>query len=48
MEAYVRKVLAWRGSAVVLLAAAYEGGEFVFTHNMGAAASVEWFGEDGY
>ncbi len=34
-------LLAWLGSAAVLLATAYEGGELVFTHNMGTAASVE-------
>ncbi|MBI3551624.1 MAG: DUF2231 domain-containing protein [Elusimicrobia bacterium] len=34
-------LLAWLGAATVLLATAYHGGELVFTHNMGTAASAE-------
>lgn len=34
-------LLAWLIAAGVLLATAYEGGELVFTHNMGTAASAE-------
>ena len=34
-------VLAWLGAAAVLSATAYYGGELVFTHNMGTAASIE-------
>ena len=34
-------LLAWLGAAAVLLATAYHGGELVFTHNMGTAASAE-------
>ena len=34
-------LLAWLAAAAVLLATAYEGGELVFTHNMGTAASAE-------
>jgi len=32
---------AWMIAAGVLMAAGYEGGELVFTHNMGTAASAE-------
>lgn len=32
---------AWLAAAGILLAAGYHGGELVFTHNMGTAASVE-------
>lgn len=32
---------AWLVAAAVLLSTAYHGGELVFTHNMGTAASVE-------
>ena len=31
----------WFAAATALLATAYQGGELVFTHNMGTAASVE-------
>ena len=34
-------LFAWLGAAAVLLATAYHGGELVFTHNMGTAASAE-------
>jgi len=34
-------LLAWLAAASVLLATAYYGGELVFTHNMGTAASAE-------
>ena len=34
-------LVAWFAAAAVLLATAYEGGELVFTHNMGTAASAE-------
>jgi len=34
-------LLAWLGAAAALSATAYYGGELVFTHNMGTAASVE-------
>lgn len=33
-------VAAWLAAAGVLLATAYQGGELVFTHNMGTAASL--------
>ena len=33
-------LLAWLAAAGVLLATAYHGGELVFTHNMGTAASA--------
>ena len=32
---------AWLAAAALLLATAYQGGELVFTHNMGTAASME-------
>jgi uncharacterized membrane protein len=34
-------LLAWLAAAAVLCATAYYGGELVFTHNMGTAASAE-------
>ena len=34
-------LIAWLAAAAVLLATAYQGGELVFTHNMGTAASAE-------
>ena len=34
-------VLAWLGAAAALSATAYYGGDLVFTHNMGTAASAE-------
>ena len=34
-------VLVWLGAAAVLSATAYYGGELVFAHNMGTAASIE-------
>jgi uncharacterized membrane protein len=34
-------LLAWLAAAAVLCATGYYGGELVFTHNMGTAASVE-------
>lgn len=34
-------LIVWLAAAAVLLATAYQGGELVFTHNMGTAASVE-------